>query len=292
VLVDVQLKRKAYAARVDERLSEILPPESQLPGPLSQAMRYACLAPGKRLRPILCLAAAEAVGADSASVLDAACALEMLHAFSLVHDDLPAIDNDDLRRGRPTCHIRFGEATAILAGDGLFALAFQTILDGPGIAASRLQAASILARASTLLVRGETADVLAEGKPTDSETLEFIHRCKTGELISASVQIGAILANASETDLGHLRCYGDRIGLAFQIVDDILNETSTADQLGKAVGSDRERGKATFPNLYGLDAARQRAGQLATEALAELTHLSGDPSVLADLANFVVDRVH
>ena len=284
--VDVQLKRKAYAARVDERLAQLLPPENQLPEPLSQAMRYACLAPGKRLRPILCLAAADAVGAKPETVIDAACALEMLHAFSLVHDDLPAIDNDDLRRGRPTCHVQFGEATAILAGDGLFALAFQTILDGPGRPETRVTAASILARASTLLVRGETADVLAEGKPVDEATLEFIHRSKTGELISSSVQIGAILANA------HLKAYGDRIGLAFQIVDDILNETSTEDQLGKAVGSDRERGKATFPGLYGLDVARTRANQLATEALAELASLSGDASVLTDLANFVVDRMH
>ena len=290
--MDVQLKRKAYAARVDERLAELLPPENQLPEPLSQAMRYACLAPGKRLRPILCLAAADAVGANPETVIDAACALEMLHAFSLVHDDLPAIDNDDLRRGRPTCHVRFGEATAILAGDGLFALAFQTILDGPGRPETRVAAASILARASTLLVRGETADVLAEGKPVDEATLEFIHRSKTGELISSSVQIGAILADASQDDFGHLKAYGDRIGLAFQIVDDILNETSTEDQLGKAVGSDRERGKATFPGLYGLDVARIRANQLATEALAELASLSGDATVLTELANFVVDRLH
>ena len=290
--MDVQLKRKAYAERVETRLADLLPPEDTFPAPLAQAMRYACLAPGKRLRPILCLAAADAAGLASDTALDAACALEMVHAFSLVHDDLPAIDNDDLRRGRPTCHIKFGEATAILAGDGLFALAFQTILVGPGTSEARLNAAATLARAATLLVQGETADVLAEGQPVDESTLQFIHRSKTGALISASIQIGAILADATAADFARLTQYGESIGLAFQIVDDILNETSTAEQLGKAVGSDRERGKATYPALYGLDAAREEARRLSAEATAQLSDLHGDPSVLLDLAQYVVDRIH
>lgn len=255
-------------------------------------MRYSCLAPGKRLRPVLCMAAARSLGADAESVLDAACAIEMVHCFSLIHDDLPAIDNDDLRRGVPTLHVKYGEAMAILAGDALFALAFQTIsssLHGPAFVVRAVRTLTVAA-GSDGLVGGEVADVLSEGKAADRETLAFIHGRKTGALIAASCEIGGILAGGSMEQCHGLKRYGEWIGLAFQIADDVLNETSTPEQLGKAAGSDRARRKATYPSLYGVDESRKLADQAVEEALMALGPVPDE--LLADLARYAVERLH
>ncbi len=289
--VEFPVQLKAYGKRVDQRLAELLPPENLRPVPLSAAMRYACLSPGKRIRPILCLAAAEAVGSDIESVLDAACALEMVHAFSLIHDDLPALDNDDLRRGRPTCHVVYGEAVAILAGDGLFALAFETILAGNWPAEAKLASSHRLAQAASRLVRGETEDILAEGEPVEMDRLRFIHANKTGALVAAAAEIGARLGGASETDCARVARYGEAVGLAFQIADDILNVTSTPEALGKSVGSDAARGKATYPGLVGLEGAKLAAQAARDEAIVALEGLPGNPSLLREIAEFSISRV-
>lgn len=255
-------------------------------------MRYSALAPGKRLRPVLCLASAEAVGGDSEAVIDAACALELVHAFSLIHDDLPAIDNDALRRGRPTCHVQFGEATAILAGDALFAFAFE-LVSGLDVPADRIvRAVQILAQASGAdgLVAGEIVDVLTEGKPYDAPTLEYIHSRKTGALLAASCEMGALLGGGDESQVHALRSYGTHLGLAFQIADDILNETATSDDLGKAAGSDRSRGKATYPHLHGLDGAREAARLAAESAIAALPADLPNRDFLTSLATFTIQR--
>lgn len=289
--VQFGIQLKAYADSVDRRLAESLPSLADVPRELHAAMRYSCLAPGKRLRPALCLACADAVGGGCAATLDAACAIEMVHCFSLIHDDLPAIDNDNLRRGQPTCHIEFGEAVAILAGDALFALAYQTLceLDAPPdrvVAATR---ALSLATGSHGLVGGETLDVLAEGQDVDAETVETIHRRKTGALIAASCEIGALLGGADEVAANRLREYGTHLGMAFQIADDILNEVGSADQLGKPVGSDQARGKATFPAVLGLDPARKRAGDEVSRAL---DCLEPGQDFLRALAEYAISRMN
>lgn len=255
-------------------------------------MRYSCLAPGKRMRPVLCMASAQALGAEPESVLDAACAIEMVHCFSLIHDDLPAIDDDDLRRGIPTLHKKYGEALAILAGDALFALAFQSLAFSPHpadrvtLAMQRLTVAS----GTRGLVGGEVQDVLCEGKAVDAATLEFIHSYKTGALIAASCEIGAILAGGTTVQQQAMRAYGEKLGLAFQIADDILNETSTPDQLGKAAGSDRERCKATYPALYGLDGSRQMGKDAVEAAIGHLRDNGIEMKLLEDLARYSVER--
>jgi geranylgeranyl diphosphate synthase type II len=286
--VALEIQLKAYADLVNARLDQLLPPATAMPSELHEAMRYSCLAPGKRLRPALCLASAEAVGARPELVLDAACAIEMVHCFSLIHDDLPAIDDDDLRRGQATCHKRFGEAIAILAGDALFALAFEVLanMSAPGV----LRAVRLLTKASGSdgLVGGEVVDVLSEGLPIDAERLQYIHSRKTGALMAVACEIGAILGDGSEEEISRLRGFGEKVGLAFQIVDDILNETSDAARLGKAVGSDRKRAKATYTALYGLDEARRMAEETEREAKAAV----GGSEFLAALAAFSVQRLH
>lgn len=279
-------------ARVDERLAILLPSATERPMELHTAMRYSCLAPGKRLRPALVLGSAEVFGVTEGAVLDAACAVEMIHCFSLIHDDLPAIDNDDLRRGRPTCHIEFGEAIAILAGDALFALAFETCARLEAAPEAVVEVLRLLTHCvgSDGLVGGEIVDVLSEGKVVDRETLEYIHSRKTGALIRASCEIGAVLAGASPAACAALREYGDAVGLAFQIADDVLNETSTPEQIGKSAGSDREREKATYPALFGLDASRKMALEAADRGIAALSGL-GATEFLEGLARFSVDRV-
>jgi geranylgeranyl diphosphate synthase, type II len=290
--VGAESELKAYAERVEARLDRILPPLSATPTELHAAMRYAALSPGKRLRPALCIAAAEAVGGDSDSALDPGCAIEMVHCFSLVHDDLPAIDDDDLRRGLPTVHVKYGEAVAILAGDALFALAFDTLAAAPGAPDQVLESVRVLTRAvgSEGLVGGETVDVLSEGRDVSAETLAWIHDRKTGALISASCEIGALFGGADTGAREALREYGKLLGLAFQIADDVLNETGTPQQLGKSAGSDRERKKATYPARFGLDASRDMARdavERAIQAVRDLPH----SSFLQDLARFSVERV-
>lgn len=274
-------------------MDQLLPSAAVRPQKLHEAMRYSCLAPGKRLRPALCMAAASCVDGSESDGLDAGCAIEMVHAFSLIHDDLPAIDNDDLRRGRPTCHKQFGEAMAILAGDALFALAFEVLSSCSAPADRLLQASRILSRAvgSDGLVGGEVVDVLSEGQEVDHETLEFIHTRKTGALIAAACEIGGLLGGGSELQVQALRCYGEHIGLAFQIADDLLNELSTAEQLGKAVGTDRERKKATYPALHGLEEARAQAQKEAVAAVECLASFGGvAKQLLVDLAAYSIER--
>lgn len=290
--LDVQLK--AYSSLVDSRLNELLPPDSEPPSELHVAMRYSCLAPGKRLRPILCMAAAEALGAARETVLNAACAIEMVHCFSLIHDDLPAIDNDDMRRGLPTLHVHAGEAMAILAGDALFALALNTLAATAAPPEQVVAAMKCLTHASGScgLVGGEVVDVMSEGKTVEPENLNFIHARKTGSLIGASCQIGGILAGGTDTQVAALRTYGETIGLAFQIADDVLNETSTSDQLGKSAGSDRERQKATYPALYGVAASRAMANAAAEKAIMALKGTSAESWMLSELARYSVGRMN
>lgn len=281
-----------YRDRVDARLAQLVPSETTRPETLHAAMRYSCLAPGKRIRPVLLLVCAEAVGGSVEDALDAACAVEMVHAFSLIHDDLPAIDNDDLRRGLPTCHVKFGEAMAILAGDALFALAFQALGSASAPGDRIVQAVQVLSRAtgSDGLVGGEVVDVLSERQMVSVDTLDFIHTRKTGALIAAACEIGGLLGGGTEADLEALRCYGRHIGLAFQIADDLLNELSTAEQLGKAVGTDRERQKATYPAIHGVDRARATALEHAEAAQECARRLRRNVDVLVGLATFTVER--
>lgn len=235
-----------------------------------------------------------ACGGDSNSAIDLGCALELVHAFSLIHDDLPAIDDDDLRRGRPTCHIQFGEAVAIMAGDALFALAFETIAAmnaEPAVVVESLRILTI-ASGSRGLAGGETVDILSEGKPVDALTLDYIHRNKTGALIRAACELGAVVAGANLSVRAAAKAYGEHVGLAFQIADDILNETATEEALGKAVGSDRERMKATFPAVHGLEASELRARKEVDLACAALIELPGSKETLRDLAFFSIERLH
>lgn len=288
--VEFPLQLKAYADRVDLRLAELLPPPSDPPACLREAMSYSALAPGKRIRPCLTLIAAEAVGGHMDDALDAACAIEFVHAFSLVHDDLPALDNDDLRRGRPTCHKVYGEAIAILAGDALFALAFD-ILSGLAITPDRsVKAMRSLSRATGLLVAGETTDIISEGQDVPFEVVQRIHQQKTGALIAAAAEIGGIMGGGDYSQIQALHRYGEFVGLAFQIADDVLNETGTAEQLGKAAGSDRDRKKATYPSVYGVDVSREIAIAAVKSGIDALESIP-KRELLAELAHFSVSRL-
>ena len=288
--VELPLQLKAYAESVDQRLERLLPSPSSPPAELREAMRYSALAPGKRLRPALAMAAAESLGEACDAVLNAACAIEMIHAFSLIHDDLPAIDNDALRRGRPTCHVVYGEAVAILAGDALFSFAFSTMAGLDAEPARVVAAMRSLTLATDRLVAGETLDVLSEGRPVEAETLLRIHSEKTGALIAAATEIGGIVGGGSPEAVEALRVYGEQVGLAFQIADDILNETGTAEQLGKAAGSDRERQKATYPALFGLEESRLAARRAANEGIEALAAVP-QREFLVELARFSVSRL-
>lgn len=290
--MDIESSLRPYIQEVNARLEQLLPPIAEEPRELHEAMRYSCLAPGKRFRPALAMVCAEATGGDRRDVLDAACAIEMIHCFSLIHDDLPAIDNDDLRRGLPTCHKKFGEAVAILAGDALFALAFQSVANQKSNPMVTVECMKILTESvgSYGLVGGETIDILSEGKPIDADTLETIHRRKTASLIAASCEIGALFGQDAG-DRSRLRQYGESIGLAFQIVDDVLNETATADQLGKAAGSDRERQKATYPAIYGIEASRTKAIELANVAILNAKGLQRQ-ELLIGIARYSIERLN
>jgi len=280
---------------VEAALSEsFLPCESRYAGVVCEAMRYSLLSGGKRFRPVLVLLGAELVGLDWDQVLPTACAIEYIHTYSLIHDDLPAIDNDDMRRAKPSCHIAFGEDVAILAGDALFAEAFRLIgakqsPDRPDLV---VRVVREIAEASGLggMVGGQVVDVLSAKTQVDTAKLDFIHRHKTGKLITASVKAGAILGDGSEDLLAVLEQYGDRLGLAFQITDDILDLTGDEAVLGKPVGSDEERFKATFPGVYGLEEAAKIARAAADEARRSLDGLRGDTGRLRDMADFVCER--
>lgn len=288
----LELGLKSYLPRIESRLAELLPPLSREPQKLMEAMRYSCLAPGKRLRPVLVMASAEAVGGQADSAMDAGCAVEMVHCFSLIHDDLPCIDNDDLRRGRPTCHKQFGEAVAVLAGDALYALAFETMSQASPDPAINAWGVLELARSSGTegLVAGETLDILSEGADPSIDLLRTIHKQKTGQLFAGCCALGARFGGGSDAQVSQLRTYGDHLGLAFQIADDVLNETSSAEQLGKAAGSDRERGKLTYPALFGLDESRRLALEARDMAIADLDGLSHQ-ELLVGLATFSCERL-
>jgi geranylgeranyl diphosphate synthase type II len=283
------------AAEVNQWLDALVPSESVAPERLHRAMRYSLMAGGKRLRPILVLAVGEAFGASTDDLMPAACAFEMIHTYSLIHDDLPAMDNDDLRRGRPTCHKAFDEATAILAGDALLTQAFRVLAaDAPCRNPERQIRVirEIATAAGTVdgMIGGQMADIENEGKPIDEAMLEYIHRSKTGALISAPVVVGGIIAGANEPELDKLRAYGQRIGLAFQIADDILDVTSTSEQLGKTAGKDISAHKATYPALHGIEKSEARMEQLVAEAIEIVAGLGVNSSILEELARFIVAR--
>jgi len=283
--------------RVEARLALVVPdpaddPGSACPDRLALAMRYSLLGGGKRTRPLLALLAAEACGADPEDALPAACALEMVHTYSLIHDDLPAMDDDDLRRGRPTCHKAFDEATAVLAGDGLLTLAFEIILrDTRPEAAARCALALAEAAGPSGMVGGQMADLEAEGRDdANVEALEAIHRRKTGALLRAALRMGGLVAGAPEASLRALDVYGHAVGLAFQIVDDLLDVQGDEAKLGKRVGKDSGLGKWTYPGLLGVEGSRARARQLADEAVAALAPLGGRGDRLRALAVQLLER--
>jgi len=293
---------KAYLANkrkvVDKALEMLVPPARTFPPKVFEAMRYSLFAGGKRVRPILAIASAEALGAKTAGLLPIAGTLELIHTYSLIHDDLPAMDNDDLRRGRPTCHKVYGEAMAILAGDGLLNRAFEVLSDPrrlKTVTAPRLIAIMreiSLASGAFGMVGGQVVDMESEGKDVDLPTLEYIHTHKTGALIRASVRTGAIYAKANETRLKALTRYGERIGLAFQIADDILDITGSQEEIGKDVGSDLKKGKKTFPSFYGLEESRMRAQEVSEQALAALKDFDRKADPLRELAKYIVTRVN
>jgi geranylgeranyl diphosphate synthase type II len=256
-------------------------------------MRYSLFAGGKRIRPVLCLEAARAVADFAPGAEEAACALEFVHTYSLIHDDLPALDNDDLRRGRPTCHKQFGEAMAILAGDGLLTLAFQVLGQIRGAVGRRAQLVEELAvGAGTVggMIGGQVADLEGEGQPPTAELLDTIHRAKTGALLRASVRMGGICAGADEHQLASLTCYGQHIGLAFQIVDDILDVEQPSEALGKTAGKDAEQHKITFPAVYGLEASYRMAEQERRDAHRALEAFGERGARLRELADLIVER--
>jgi geranylgeranyl diphosphate synthase, type II len=278
---------------VDAALDRLLPPGATVPSSIHQAMRYSVFAGGKRIRPILCLETARIFYADVAPALHPACAIEFIHTYSLIHDDLPALDNDDLRRGKPTCHKKFGEATAILAGDALLTLAFEAIGAAPVDAARRIAMVTEVATAAGTvrgMVGGQVADLEAEGQRTAPEMLEFIHRSKTAALIRASVTAGALCAGASEEDVARLRRFGESIGWAFQVTDDILDVEESSAALGKTAGKDIAQRKATYPAVYGLERSHEIANDLATRAIAELAPYAERAARLRDIAEYLVLR--
>jgi len=281
---------------VDAALDHYLPAEDRLPVSLHQAMRYSVFAGGKRIRPVLMAAACEAVGGTAAMILPAACAMEMIHTYSLIHDDLPAMDDDDFRRGRPTNHKVFGEAIAILAGDALLTQAFALLSDTKQPEnldlSRRLRAIGIVATAAGSLgmVGGQVVDMEAEGKPAELAMVDYIHTHKTGALILASIQVGALFGNADEDAFSALTRYGEAIGLAFQIADDILDIVGEQEVIGKDVGSDQGRGKATYPALYGVEQSRRRAVELRDMAVESLARFGSAAQPLRAIAHYVVDR--
>ena len=288
---------RGLRAAVEEALQAALPAESDWPETIHRAVRYSLFAGGKRIRPLLVLAAGEAVGGSRAELLPLACAVEMIHTYSLVHDDLPAMDDDDLRRGKPTSHKVFGEAIAILAGDALLTRAFHLLAEvrddaGEGLVRRRLAASAELGSAcGTLgLIGGQVMDLESEGKAVDAASLERLHRAKTGALIRACVRGGAILGGAGEAELAGLTRYADAIGLGFQVVDDVLDATENAARLGTTAGKDAAAHKATYVSVHGLERARQLARRLGDDALAAIEPFGARGALLAALAREIVDR--
>ncbi|PKN32722.1 MAG: hypothetical protein CVU61_16890 [Deltaproteobacteria bacterium HGW-Deltaproteobacteria-19] len=293
---DIRQYLKARKELVDSALNRYLPADGPYPPEIYTAMRYSLFAGGKRLRPILCIASAEALGGLMEDVLPAACALEMIHTYSLIHDDLPAMDNDDIRRGVPTNHKIFGEAVAVLAGDALLTDAFRLLTDP--VAIRSVEAARVVrivheiatAAGAGGMVGGQVVDILSEGRPSDYDTLLYIHSGKTGRMILASLRTGAILADGGEEEMEALSEYGRHIGLAFQISDDILNIEGDPSLLGKVTGSDAARRKVTFPALIGLEESRTMARQSMEAALEGIAGLDGRADPLRWIAHYILER--
>lgn len=278
---------------VDAELDGLMPAETVQPTSIHTAMRYSVFAGGKRIRPILCLETARIFAEDVAHAYFPACSIEFIHTYSLIHDDLPALDNDDLRRGKPTCHKKFGDAIAILAGDALLTLAFETISKSC-VSAERQVAmlTEISTAAGTVngMVGGQVADIEAEGTKVGPETLEYIHRSKTAALIRASITAGAISAGAHTDDVARLRRFGETIGWAFQVTDDILDVEESSTALGKTAGKDIAQQKATYPSVFGLERSHQIAKELAMNAISELSVYGQKSSRLQQIAEFLVLR--
>lgn len=280
-------------AGIEEALDRLLPKEEAHPASIHKAMRYSVFAGGKRIRPILCLEAAAMFSENPVAAVSTGCALEFIHTYSLIHDDLPALDNDDFRRGKPTCHKVFGEAIAILAGDALLTLAFQTLAFVPVEPQRRLNILATIAQAAGTdrgMIGGQVADLEAEKKTPDVGTLEYIHRSKTAALIRASIVAGGIAGGAPTEDVERLKRFGENIGWAFQVVDDILDVEESSAVLGKTAGKDQAQQKATYPALYGILQSRDIAADLAAKALTELDFYGDRASRLRELAQFLVAR--
>jgi len=279
---------------VDRALDDWVPAETVAPESIHRAMRYSLFAGGKRIRPILAIAAARAIGGDTTGIENAACALELVHTYSLIHDDLPALDNDDLRRGRPTCHKVFSEALAVLAGDSLLTLAFEVLSRLPGVPAERrIRLVEELSRAAGTvggMIAGQVHDIEGERQTPTALLLESIHRAKTGALLRASVRMGAIYAGASAAELAALSEYGEHAGLAFQIVDDVLDVEESSEALGKTAGKDQAQQKITFPAVYGLERSRQMAEDEREAAHAALSIFGDRAARLRQIADFIVKR--
>jgi len=291
------MELKAYldgvVAEVDAAMDGFMPGEDERPGAIHGAMRYCVFAGGKRLRPVLCLAAAEACGGDRAEALPAACALELMHTYSLVHDDLPCMDDDDLRRGRPTCHKVYGEGMAVLCGDALLTGAFIVLTKTKGT--ERYSVGAMVAElaetgGSRKLIGGQVLDLEGEGKTLSLEELVRIHEAKTAALLTSSVRLGAMSANATNDQLEALTRFGYALGLAFQVIDDILDVTQTTEALGKTAGKDQAVDKATYPAVIGLEASRLEAMRLTAEALGALETFGKKGKRLREIAGWMLGR--
>jgi geranylgeranyl diphosphate synthase, type II len=278
----------------DTALDRLIPLETEHPESIHKAMRHSVFAGGKRLRPVLCMEAGRMIsGSLPAGIEELGAALEMLHTYSLIHDDLPALDNDDLRRGRPTCHKVFGEALAILAGDALQTQAYEVLARLKCPTEARVKIIEVIARGTGTIdgmIGGQVVDLEAEHTKPKPEMLEYIHRSKTAALITASLVSGGLYAGAKDSQVAKLRAFGLSIGLAFQIVDDVLDVTQTSEQLGKTAGKDTASEKATYPALFGIEASIKKADSLVNEALAELNSFGERAEMLKELARFLVER--
>ena len=294
--MDIKTYLEEKRQDVDRFLDSVMPPESAPPANLHKAMRYSLFAGGKRVRPILTIAAYEAVGGSSPTILPLASSLELIHTYSLIHDDLPAMDNDDYRRGKLTNHKVFGEAMAILAGDALLTMAFDIVsrpdlVDGLDPRSQVRVIQELAAGAGNVgMVGGQVADIEAEGKDIDLATLEGVHRWKTGRLIRASVRIGGIAGGATAEQVDRLTAYAEDIGLAFQIADDVLNVTGTREELGKDANTDASRGKKTYPAFFGVDGARKLADERVASAIAHLKDFGPKAEPLRELARYITAR--
>ncbi len=290
---ELQKKIGDWRKRIDQAMRTYLPPATTRPASLHKAMRYSVLAGGKRLRPVLVLAAAEASGGDPMEALPSACAVEFLHTYSLIHDDLPCMDNDDLRRGRATCHKVYGEAVALLAGDALLTLALELAASQqptPRYTSAAFTKALAAAAGSRHLIAGQVADMETQGCAFSRSDLRFIHAGKTAAMVAVSLRLGGMSANASPEKIQTLEALGQKLGLAFQVVDDILDRTQTKEKLGKSPGKDLDAGKATYPALLGLERARGEAARMTSQALSLTGNLGSRGETLRALATYLLTR--